>query len=306
GQYLCDVPSCRSVLKRCNNDVAHGACNCLPDASSGEPLCIYCGLNQVIPSLDAEANLAKWRKLEAAKRRTLYTVRALGFPVAAASDPPLRFAFLTDINGPVTTGHENGLITINVREADDVERERTRVQMGEPQRTLVGHFRHELGHFYWDLLVKNQRLDEFRSLFGNELDPSYDVAMRRYYDQGPPSDWNEQFVSEYASMHPWEDFAETFNTYLDMASIVSTAAQQQIATTLHDDFESLLLAYCEIGSAVNELNREMGLKDLVPEIIHPTVAAKLRFVDELRRQTDEARPHPLDAPHFADIVAAAD
>jgi len=67
----------------------------------------------------------------------------LGLPITKSSrrsERCLAFDFLADTgsNGPhVLTGHTGGVITVNIAEADDAERERRRSAMGEPYRTLL-------------------------------------------------------------------------------------------------------------------------------------------------------------------------
>ena len=128
----------------------------------------------MIPDLSLPENLSRWRALEAAKHRLFYTLFQLRLPVETQAESPagLAFQFLADV-GPgapsVMTGHADGVITINLAEADDAERERRRQQMGELYRTLLGHFRHEIGHYYWDRLIANTpHLEEFRRIFGDE------------------------------------------------------------------------------------------------------------------------------------------
>jgi hypothetical protein len=208
--------------------------------------------------------------------------------------PALRFDFKADLIpkdefwrsiGPkerVFTGHANGTITINIREADDVERERLRVELGEAQRTLVGHFRHEIGHYYWDMLVKQKREPDFKLLFGDHTDPSYSQALNQYYESGPPANWQAQFVSAYATMHPWEDFAETFATYLDMISTLDTAYHIGFVNTLPiHNLDAMVTQYQQLGVALNELNRSMGLLDIAPKVLTGVVKGKMRFIQQL-------------------------
>jgi hypothetical protein len=209
--------------------------------------------------------------------------------------PPLSFDFKGDIvkegafwrsvgqTEKVFTGHADGRITINIREADDVEREKLRVGLGEAQWTLIGHFRHEIGHYYWDQLIKGRREDESRAIFGNHDHPTYADALNIYYKQGAPADWPDRFVSAYASMHPWEDFAESWATYFDMFSTLDTAQQLGITSTTYQEesFETLVIRYEELGIAFNEINRNLGLLDAVPEVFAAPVITKLQFVHEL-------------------------
>ncbi|QDT02027.1 hypothetical protein K227x_03980 [Rubripirellula lacrimiformis] len=304
GHWQCVC--CNSEWNLCDNRCNHGVCNGVVSVanlpaettpsqsmqmapklvSADANLCWFCSLNRVIPDLSIVGNLQKWRRLEFAKHRVLHGVHQIGLPIFADSDsvqPRLTFDFKSSEVESVSTGHQNGVITIDIDEADSVQRERIRVKFGEPQRTLVGHFRHELGHYFWDVCVNPRRLDDYRQLFGDHVHPNYTDAQQAYYAGGPPIDWQDRFISEYATMHPWEDFAETFNAYLDMAAIVSTSTHFNKLTVNVDghDFDQLLDAYQGIGIAVNELNRDIGLLDLVPEVFNPSVVQKLRFVHSL-------------------------
>jgi hypothetical protein len=205
------------------------------------------------------------------------------------ADPP---------GGPrILTGHEDGVITLNVDEADDVEREKRRVSMHEPYRTLLGHFRHEVGHYYWDRLIKfSPRLEGFRALFGDES-VDYNGALKIYYDNGPAANWNQRFVSAYASSHPWEDWAETWAHYLHMTDTLETAAA--CGMSLHPDrkdelsmekpstkpasqqsFEEIIDNWFPLTYALNSLNRGMGLADAYPFVLPQPAVEKLRFVHE--------------------------
>ncbi len=286
--YRCGHDDCQAEVRKCFNYASEGICNGLvataDTRTGGWNLCRECRLTRVIPNLSVPGNREKWRALESAKRRVLYTVQALGLPVGRPENllfPKLLFHFKADEDVPVFTGHSAGVVTVNINEADDVERERTRIAFGEPHRTLVGHFRHELGHYYWDLLIQNRCDGAFRDLFGDERSPSYEQAKVRYYMYGPPPDWQGRFISAYATMHPWEDFAETFGTYLDMVAILDTAGALPGEQLRNIDCLRMLAAYQQVGILVNELNREMGIQDLVPEVFAGQVVEKLTFVHRL-------------------------
>ena len=204
------------------------------------------------------------------------------------------------------TGHDNGLITIALAEADDAERERRRTQMGEPYRTLLGHFRHEVGHHYWDLLVRDGgRLDEFRALFGDERE-DYGQALQRHYAQGAPPDWGSRYISAYASSHPWEDFAETFANYLHIVDTLEMArafglsvnpkvddtgvvtANLDVRPEFTRDFSRVLEDWLPLTFALNSLSRCLGQSDLYPFILSPPMTEKLDFVHRLVRNAKRA------------------
>ena len=270
GAYQCGNTACGARLVKCHNYAVENVCNRCIMAPVGNSLlqnrCDCCLHNDTIPDLLVEGNREKWAKLEAAKRRLFYTLDLLGLSRGVSGQNqllPLMFDFKADIipknefwrnvgsGEKVYTGHANGKITINIREADSVKREKLRVDLGETHRTLVGHFRHEIGHYYWDLLVRGQRESACIAVFGNHQQPTYAQALDRHYQYGAPVGWEENFVSSYATMHPWEDFAESFSTWINLIEVLDTARNigfsgipdLDAATT-----ETLVSTYRDIGS----------------------------------------------------------
>lgn len=297
GLYRCRHSDCHTRLVKCDNYRRHQVCNravAWTGAAARQQLCDCCTYNEVIPDLSVRGNRGRWYRLEAAKRRLFYGLELLGLPCGASNGGPrLSFQFLADTEDPrqpgaaqrVVTGHCQGRITINIREADDDERERLRVQFGEAQRTLIGHFRHEIGHYYWEVLIRGHIETHFVALFGDYENPSYDQALARHYASGPPTDWQERFVSAYASMHPWEDFAETFAVYLGMVCLLDSARHQGLGGggAPQPSLDAMLVDYQKIGIAMNEMNRSVGLVDLVPEVFMVPIAQKLLFVHDVIR-----------------------
>lgn len=288
----------------CDN-VRHGACNWLIASAPGGPVfCTACRHNETIPSLDNPDNLRRWQVIERAKKRFVYSLLRLGLPLKTRAEDPehgLAFRFLADDqNAPhVLTGHENGVITIALAEADDAERERRRTGMGEPYRTLLGHFRHEIGHHYWDLLVTGKAPEAgFRHLFGDER-IDYGAALRTYYANGAPAGWPATHISAYATAHPWEDFAETFAHCLHIIDTVEMAAAFGIRAKPRTGDESLALPvvsfdpyevedmgliidnWIPLALLLNNLNRAMGQTDAYPFVLSPAVMEKLGFVNAL-------------------------
>jgi hypothetical protein len=305
----------------CANYVQHDVCNWAIPISQDSPLCVSCELNVDTPSTDAADARVAWARLETAKRRVLYSLLGLGLSLDRRSpenEKGLAFSFKSSsATEAVFTGHNEGLITINIAEADDPFREKTRQEMGEPYRTLLGHFRHEIGHYYWDRLITDLRcLDPFRTLFGDEtLD--YTTEQQRHYEEGPPTDWRERFVTAYASMHPWEDWAETFAHYLHIIDTLESARTYGLALRPNaasgaslpdmtarrldfDDFDDLIGAWFPLTNALNSLNRSMGLPDLYPFVLSQPAIAKLRFVHEI---VEKASEHGRSRENGDDVVA---
>lgn len=279
----CLNPKCKAPTKACRNGAQQGVCNGY--TADDNPLCKGCRRTKTIPDTTDAQQVRQWALLEAGKRRLLYDLQTVGITEEMLDGPPpLAFRFMADTPAQhVTTGHAEGVITINLAEADPVQREMSRQQFGEPQRTIIGHFRHEVGHYLFSLLVEGQQEAECIEVFGDHNDPAYAEAMPRYYQEGPPADWPLSFISQYASSHPWEDFAETCGFYLDMRAVLDTLRYQypHLAPKPDASFEQMLAAYLKAGVALNEVNRTMGLTDLVPEVVSDPVIDKLRYFDRL-------------------------
>jgi hypothetical protein len=318
----------RELYRLCAN-APHGVCNWLvPAGDRAEAFCAACRHNRMIPDLSQPQNGARWRRIEIAKHRLFYTLLKLRLPLAARSEAPdgLAFDFIADqaAHGghlPMMTGHADGLITINLAEADDTERERRRSDMGEPYRTLLGHFRHEIAHYYWDRLVDGTpKLENFRTLFGDER-VHYAAALQRHYSYGPPPDWPQYFVSAYASTHPWEDFAETWAHYFHMVDTLETANAfglsvqprlpkgSELAAKIdfdphHGDIDRLIDAWLPLTFAFNSINRSMGLQDLYPFVLAPPAIVKLGFIHTLIERPDKPAPRGNAAGTLRAIAAS--
>jgi len=296
--------------RRCPN-AGIAACNWLvPDAAPAGDLCESCRLTQTRPADNDPSGSVAFAKAEAAKRRLVFQLRELRIPVVSRHDDPekgLAFDLLSSAAGPVTTGHRRGVVTLDLAESDDAYREATRKELGEPYRTLLGHFRHEIGHYYWMVLVDGgPHLSGFRACFGDER-ANYREALSRHYAQGPPDNWGQVYVSAYAAMHPWEDWAETFAHYLHIRDTLQTAAAYGVLVTSPSSqregrpdlavdliavpsdaqqlggeggFAHILREWLPLTYALNAVNRSMGRDDLYPFVIAPTVMNKLSFVHE--------------------------
>lgn len=286
------------LLRYCAN-TAQGVCNWLVPADAESPFCVACELNRTIPDLSDPANLLAWGEFERAKKRLIYSLLRLGLPLdgAAMGKAPLTFDFVND----ALTGHLDGVITIAVGEADAVERERQRKAMAETYRSLLGHLRHESGHYYWMLLVEGtDRIDEFRELFGDERE-HYGSALERHHAQGPPADWTQHHVSAYASAHPWEDWAETWAHYLHMLDALDTAEVHRVEPPLArfglglwprrlldvyrtESIYTLTKRWVPLTLALNDINRSMGHSDFYPFVVPELAVTKLAFVHRVVRE----------------------
>ncbi|WP_441003143.1 zinc-binding metallopeptidase family protein [Pseudocolwellia agarivorans] len=315
--------------KKCDNNEHYNACNGMvnlttfvPDPDNEEVLCFGCRFNETVPDLSIVEHIPLWKKMEAAKRRALYTLKALPIPLqnnTENTEAGLSFDFITDrdVNdhfaSPLTgyeavlTGHNCGHITINLAEADDVSRSQTKHAMGERYRTLLGHFRHELGHYYFDLIImptpEKQAL--CKQYFGDDqLD--YQEALDKHYKNGAPENWRDTFISEYATMHPYEDWAETWAHYMHIIDTLETAQNFSITGSTsvieedaeedieefgelnlpqdtsyflrQTDFNNILDTWMDFSVMLNALNRSMGLADAYPFVLTQAVRTKLTFV----------------------------
>jgi hypothetical protein len=279
-------------------------------AGEDQALCLACRLNRTIPDLSSEDNVYRWTRVESAKRRLIYTLLTLGLPVTDKQTDPvngLAFELLADTPGQprVLTGHDEGLITINVAEAEAEVREKMRREMGEKYRTIVGHFRHEIGHYYWNVLIRNTaELDGFRRLFGDEQ-TDYGEAVQRYYAQGAPEDWQQRYISRYASCHPWEDWAETWGNYLHIVDTLESARDAGLIlqatcrsspcgardrSRSAETFEDLIEAWLPLTFALNNINRSLGHADVYPFLLSGAAIAKLKYVHELIGRATRALP----------------
>lgn len=323
--------------KRCAR-ASLAACNWLLNAEDSHELCASCRLTSSTPALHSDTELRAFAQTESAKRRLLYQMYDLGLPIVTRDQDASRgLAFVLAFRSEaqrVTTGHLRGVITLDLRECDNVHRERLRHQFGEPYRTLLGHFRHEIGHYYWDVLIEGRRDQaRFRTLFGDER-TDYREALKRNYEAGSPR-WSSRHVSAYAAAHPWEDWAETFAHYLPIRDTLQTAANFGLrvspsARTIAPlggklsarateavaelDFDQVVNEWLPLTYAFNAANRSMGKEDLYPFVLAPAVIEKLSFVHDIVRFVEleefsklrQSEPAPDTAEAASHEVDAAD
>jgi hypothetical protein len=296
----------KGAYRLCANYSNQNVCNWAVPQSETEQLCRSCRLTRVIPNL-TQSNRARWYRLESAKRRLVYSLLSLRLPLESkdsATSVGVSFSFLEDSKQPngdgqrVLTGHDNGLITINIDEADDIKRERQRLQQNEPYRTVLGHFRHEIGHYYWDRLIAGTpAIDAFRARFGDER-ADYNAALSRHYAEGPPANWESEYVSAYATTHPWEDWAESWAHFMHIVDALETAGAVGVSLVPHrsdepvlidaaqsvqsvvDSFDRMIEQWLPLTYMLNNLSRGLGLADSYPFVLSATVVEKLRFVHD--------------------------
>ncbi len=279
-------------FKYCKNYNDYSICNWLIPHESNDHYCRACELNEIIPQVTSPDRRLWWHNLEQAKRRLIYTLLKLKLPVYSkhrGRSDGLAFAFLEDRRmNPnieqeiVTTGHADGLITIYLGEANDAARESERITMGESYRTLLGHFRHESGHYYFNRLIKGTtRHKDFKVLFGDDS-ADYALALQQYYEAPPPPASQTGFISDYAQSHPLEDWAECWAHYLHMVGTLETANAHGVThmNPLTHPIDEWLREWPRVTLLLNELNRSMGLRDAYPFVLSAMVIAKLRFVHQ--------------------------
>jgi hypothetical protein len=311
--------------QKCDNNANYNVCNgmvnlddLVPEDGNDEVLCFACRFNETVPDLSIVEHIPLWQKMEAAKRRALYTLKALSLPLRNLRQDPengLSFDFTTDrdvndhfvskldYSESVFTGHDCGHITINLAEADDVARSQTKHAMNERYRTLLGHFRHELGHYYFDqLIVGSEKKHALSKEYFGDDELDYQESLKKYYENKPADNWRDEFISEYATMHPYEDWAETWAHYMHIMDTLETAKNFSITGSITGDaadaeetdelnlpqdsqffysqtsITSVLDAWMEFSVILNSLNRSMGMNDAYPFVLSQPVRKKLSFV----------------------------
>ena len=290
-------------------------CNWLVADNAGMAQCFSCSLTRRRPNADDTIALEKLADAGLVKRRLLVQLAELGLPVDPfyERDGGLAFDLLSSYSGQgrVTIGHANGVITIDLVETLDDYREALRIRLREAYRTMLGHFRHEVGHYYqWILVEQTSWIDECRQLFGDER-ASYSDAIDRHYREGAPEGWEASYISEYATMHPWEDFAESFAHYLHITDSLNTAAAGGLVLqasrvgglVAHDvvprasyqdvSMAEMLADWHWLSLLFNRVNHAMGKGDLYPFTLTEPVQRKLDFVHRVVQ--DVASRHARDS-----------
>jgi hypothetical protein len=325
GYYFKTSDETKVPYQKCDNHADYQACNGMVNMdtfvrlpNNDEVLCFACRFNEIIPNLSIVEHIPLWRKMEIAKRRAIYTLKALALPLENPLQNPqsgLSFDFIADAKvddhfstkfedqEAVYTGHNNGHITINIAEANDVARSSAKLAMGEKYRTLLGHFRHELGHYYFEklILVSPEKHELCKKYFGDD-DLDYSEALKKHYESGAPENWNDDFISEYATMHPYEDWAETWAHYMHIMDTLETAKNFNITGSLNNkivdnenveeltlpqhsyffssqtSINTILDTWMDFAIILNSLNRSMGMGDAYPFVLTQAIRTKLSFI----------------------------
>ena len=279
------------ILRPCANRYSSILCN-WSVSSETDSQCISCKSTRIIPDQSFPKNSQRWLILERAKRQLFTTLLSLNLPIEDYRTKPkgLAFDFLEDQRSNpdlaiehVLTGHFEGAITLNAAEADEGVLHTVKEEMGEGYRTILGHFRHEIGHYYWEILIEEEgHLGAFRELFGDER-KDYAVALEHYYKQSKSKFKSSQFITDYASSHPYEDWAETWAHYLHIVDTLETAVSYGLSAyePKINDFDDWFSEWARVAQIMNALNRSMGLSDAYPFVLTEIVHKKMEFVDFL-------------------------
>lgn len=280
-----------SSYRTCRNRSDFDNCNWLLEAGWCDQYCVSCQLNRTIPHLDSGNNLIHWATLENAKRRLLYSLLDMGLSIKSKArgwPDGLAFDFIEDQRSNpaaqetfIATGHHDGVITINVAEADPLHRLQMQLQLGEVYRTVLGHFRHESGHYYYNLLVGEHNIVEFRDLFGDER-ADYSRALDDYYVMQGSREPDTDFISAYASSHPLEDWAECWAHLLLIGDGLETLCSES-NTRVPSDIDEIIEQWIEHTIQLNQIARSLGLEDPYPFILTDVVRRKLRFMNDCVR-----------------------
>ena len=266
-------------------------CNWLVEKYPAGQLCASCALTRTRPADGDVKAMSAFADAEKAKRRLIVELHELKLPIVGRDEDVnygLAFDLLSSETEKVFTGHHNGVITLDLAEGDDVHRAQLRIAMAEPYRTLLGHFRHEIGHYYFYRLIgpSAENAVRFTDLFGDP-NADYQAALDRHYRDGAPPGWAKNFVSSYASMHPAEDWAETFAHYLHIRDTLDTCAAFGFApsgATFErkvlgpSGFDTIIEMWLPLAWGLNMVNRSMGKEDIYPFVLPPAVLNKMRFI----------------------------
>ena len=281
--FTADLPFCA------NRDSISCNWSCAP----GQSLCESCSMTSVRPDLSVPGNDVLWARAEAAKRHVLVGLMQWGWFTARDTGARPEFHMLAEATASgrvnIVMGHDDGVVTIDLLEADSAERVRRREMLGEPYRTMIRHFRHEIAHFLFSRLAASDGfIPAFRTLMGDETS-DYGAALDRYYDQGPPEDWQSAHVTPYASSHPHEDWAESAAHAMHLTDITDsfrnaglcmaggTEPSWEAFAEAEADPAQLTTAAIAISVAMNHVNRSVGQPDLYPFVNTPRTLEKLTF-----------------------------
>lgn len=299
GAQLYYDPEARTMLNEAVPCINRDSIGCNWMAEPGQRWCRSCLMTDVVPDLSVGDNRQLLARAERAKRWVLANLSNWGWFTQADPGPRPRFRMMSERIGdseePVMMGHANGIITINVTEADELIRLQRQHQLREQYRSMVGHLRHEIAHFLFTRLsAQPDFLPAFREIFGDER-ADYGAALQAHYanPQLPKGD----YITDYATAHPHEDWAETTAHLLHMVDFTDSFVNAGLSMSgLPPDYapyqdgnaEHLLTITTDVAIAINDINRALDNSDLYPFVLTPRIREKLTFVHDWI--TDHALP----------------
>ncbi|MEM6354459.1 MAG: putative zinc-binding metallopeptidase [Pseudomonadota bacterium] len=256
-------------------------------AATDTTLCDACAMTALAPDPSMPGAVDNWAATEAAKRWVLATLGRWDWFGRQDTGPRPVFHMLAEGVTPVVMGHAEGVVSISVEEADPVLQIARREALGERYRTMIGHMRHEIAHvLWWRLSIRDDFLEGFRSLFGDEHS-DYGAALKQHYGDGAPSDWRERYLTPYASAHPHEDWAETAAHLLHLVDITDSFLAAGLSADdvpgcdwdpyVEPDPNMLMDVAATLAVGINHVNRSMGLPDLYPFVLSEHARRKLAF-----------------------------
>lgn len=272
-----DVPPGVSFMDQPCANADSWECNWLREQTGDQ--CPACALDLQVASPGADLTV-----FQAAKRRVVRQLHLFGIDLRSGP-VPMRFNLLRSTpENPVITGHDEGLITLDIAEGNPAHLAETQTGLAEAYRAPVGHVRHEAGHWHWQARIANdpELLDQFRELFGDErLD--YAMALQRHYQGTDNGWWRPIYLSHYATAHPWEDYAESFAHVLHMHAMLETAEAEGFIARPADrlTFEQDYARLAPLTIGLNEMARSMGTAEPYPFAPPLQAVRKMAFVDDL-------------------------
>ena len=186
--------------------------------------------------------------------------------------------------------------------------------MHEPYRTLLGHMRHEVGHYYWERLIARHAACSapFRASVRRRARRLRRGAAGALPERPARPTGSRGSSAPTRRAHPWEDWAETWAHYLHMVDTLETAAAcgVSIKPRRRDEpalarvpaaagspdaaFDRLMASWFPLTYVLNNLNRGLGVPDAYPFVLSRPAIEKLRFVHETADGCREERRRTVE------------